>query len=123
MKVLNSFHTAMFLLLGCFSSQVSQLSQNLWILAVGYFPLSNMEREANSSPALGSYRTLSSHKLTRTQDFKGALGSRGEKRGLLSLQGPSRDEMELISRRVQQKPRGAAAGGELPTGAKERCKF
>lgn len=31
--------------------------------------------------SLGSYRTLSGHKLTLTQDFKGARDSRGEKGG------------------------------------------
>ncbi|KAA8590096.1 hypothetical protein FQN60_014030, partial [Etheostoma spectabile] len=54
----------------------------------------------------------SSHKLTLTQDFKGVLGSRGEKGAYIHLGPvPSRDEMELISRSVQLAPVGAAAGG------------
>lgn len=57
--------------------------------------------------SLGSYRTLSSHKLTLTQDFKGVLGSRGEKRAYIHLGPvPSRDEMELISKSVQRAPWG-----------------
>lgn len=36
---------------------------------------------------------------------------------------PSRDEMELISRSVQRGPRGAAAGGALPTGAGRGVSF
>lgn len=90
------------------------------------FPLLNVGRKANSSPfSLGSYRTLSSHKLTLTRDFKGARDSRGEKKGACIHLGPvpSRDEMELISRSVQRGPRGAAAGGALPTGAGRGVSF
>lgn len=71
------------------------------------FPLLNVVRKANLSPFLGilSCHTLSSHKLTLTHDFKGALGSRGEKRAYIhSGPVPSRDEIELISRSVQPSP-------------------